>query len=109
MDVWDWEWPRSLDLMLPAFQKDLEQQQFLFGQIMYLVEFSTLTKQNATAHHVLRWLTTNRNMSIADRTDFLRKPEVLVISLSNDDSIGEYSEEIIVCEREIAEWQAKRD
>ena len=59
---------------------------------MSLVAFCSNTKQNATAHRNLRWLTTNGKMDTAFETACLHKLETLAGKLGNDDLVREYSE-----------------
>lgn len=56
-----------LDSMLTNVQQGHEQQLFFQDRIISVIKWSSNAKQNAAAHRVLLWLTTNRNLTTSFR------------------------------------------
>lgn len=95
-----------LETMLPVFQEGGdEQQQRLTDQITSVVKRCSNTKQDAAAHRVLLWLTTNGNLNIASKIVCLRDLEIFAGRLGKDDLVRKYSEERAACERQTADLE----
>ena len=97
----------TLESMLRASVQGEQQRRFA-DQILSVVKWCSIAGQILTAHHVLLWLVSNGNLDSTMRIACFRDLAMIAEKLGKDDSVRDYEERRIECERESARLEIDR-